>query len=148
MTLPFGRCRLSSHPLNTRKKRSAVDSRKLFEQHLQTLNALGAGGISRGFGTPSAHGDTLQSNLRTQWEAQRTLLRRVLTEEGDPVDNLLLWRERTEGFIDKYPERTGWTDREGQSWEAHQVLEAIDRLLEQHEAWQEEADTFDDYDED
>ena len=125
-----------------------MDSRKLFEQHLQTLGALGRGGISRGFGTPSAGGDTLQNSLKVQWETQRTLLRRVLNEPGDPVDNLHLWRERTEGFIDKFPEREGWMDREGQPWDAQQVLDAIDRLLEQHEAWQEEAESFDEYEDD
>lgn len=125
-----------------------MESRKLFEQHLQTLSALMRGGISRGFGTPGVGDDALRATLQTQWETQRTLLRRVLGEPSDPVEQLITWRERTESFLDKYPERSGWTDREGQEWEAQQVLEAIDRLLEQHEAWLEEAENFDAYEDD
>ncbi len=125
-----------------------MDSRKMLEQHTQTLSALLRGGISRGVGRANTQAeDEVQNSLRQQWETQRNLLRRVLSEPGDPTERLLEWRERTSSFLDKFPERTGWTDREGQEWEALPVMEAIDKLLEQVEAWENEADDFDDYDE-
>ncbi len=123
-----------------------MDSRKLLEQHIQTLNALMRGGLHRGMGSREEGEDELQSSLRGQWEMERNILRRVLSERGDPVELLLAWRERTQGFIDKYPERDGWTDREGTWWGAHAAMEAIDKLLEQVEAWEEEVEAFDDDD--
>jgi hypothetical protein len=125
-----------------------MDSRKMLEQHTQTLSSLLRGGISRGVGRANTQAeDEVQNSLRQQWETQRNLLRRVLSEPGDPTERLLEWRERTSSFLDKFPERTGWTDREGQAWEAVPVMEAIDKLLEQVEAWENEADDFEDYDE-
>jgi hypothetical protein len=125
-----------------------MDSRKMLEQHTQTLSSLLRGGISRGVGRTNTQAeDEVQNSLRQQWETQRNLLRRVLSEPGDPTERLLEWRERTSSFLDKFPERTGWTDREGQEWEAVPVMEAIDKLLEQVEAWENEADDFEDYDE-
>lgn len=125
-----------------------MDSRKMLEQHTQTLSSLLRGGISRGVGRANTQAeDEVQNSLRQQWETQRNLLRRVLSEPGDPTERLLEWRERTSSFLDKFPERTGWTDREGQEWEALPVMEAIDKLLEQVEAWENEADDFEDYDE-
>ena len=125
-----------------------MDSRKMLEQHTQTLSALLRGGISRGVGRANTQAeDEVQNSLRQQWETQRNLLRRVLSEPGDPTERLLEWRERTSSFLDKFPERAGWTDREGQEWEAIPVMEAIDKLLEQVEAWENEAEDFEDYDE-
>lgn len=125
-----------------------MDSRKMLEQHTQTLSALLRGGISRGVGRANTQAeDEVQNSLRQQWETQRNLLRRVLSEPGDPTERLLEWRDRTSSFLDKFPERTGWTDREGQEWEALPVMEAIDKLLEQVEAWENEAEDFEDYDE-
>ncbi|MGH2542205.1 MAG: hypothetical protein ACRDIB_05400 [Ardenticatenaceae bacterium] len=122
-----------------------MDSRKMLEQHIQTLNALLRGGISRGMGSRAAEDeDDLQASLRAQWETERNLLRRVLSERGDPVERLMDWRQRTQGFIDKYPERAGWTDQEGQAWNAQSALDAIDKLLEQVEAWEMEAEEFED----
>jgi hypothetical protein len=125
-----------------------MDSRKMLEQHTQTLSSLLRGGISRGVGRANTQAeDEVQNSLRQQWETQRNLLRRVLSEPGDPTERLLEWRERTSSFLDKFPERTGWTDREGQEWEALPVMEAIDKLLEQVEAWENEAEDFEDFDE-
>ncbi len=120
-----------------------MDSRKMLEQHVQTLNALLQGGISRGMGGSGGDEDDLQSSLRAQWETQRAILRRVLTERGDPTERLNEWRDRTQGFVDNYPEREGWTDREGQQWNAQTALDAIDKLLEQIEVWEMEAEEFD-----
>jgi hypothetical protein len=122
-----------------------MDSRKMLEGHLHTLNALLAGGIRRGVAEPRfAEEDELQVSLRDQWESQRNVLRRVLSEPGDPFERLMEWRDRTSDFLDKYPEREGWTDREGQSWNAQQALLAIDKLLEQVEAWEMDEDEFED----
>ena len=121
--------------------------RKMLEQHLVTINALLRGGISRGAGGAVSANDKVGSSLKSQWETQRNLLKRVLSEAGDPVDTIMEWRERTDGFRDKFPERDGWTDRDGIEWRVEDVLDAIDKLLEQVEAWEESADElYEEYD--
>ncbi len=126
-----------------------MDSRKMLGQHVQTLNALLRGGISRGIGnTRAVKEDDLQSSLKAQWETERNLVQRVLREPGDPTEQLLEWRERTQGFIDRYPEREGWTDREGVQWMAQDTLDAIDKLLEQIEAWEMEIEEYEDLEDD
>lgn len=119
--------------------------RKLLENHYHVISGLLRGGIKRG-GAAASTNDRVGASLNVQWETQRNVLKRVLAEAGDPVDTLLEWRERTEGFRDKYPEREGWTDREGVAWVVEDVLEAIDKLLEQVEAM-EDSEMFEDYDE-
>jgi hypothetical protein len=118
--------------------------RKLLTDHLSTINGLMRGGITRG-GRSADTNDRVGASLSSQWEAQRNVLKRVLSEAGDPVDKLIEWRDRTEGFRDKYPEREGWTDREGTEWVVADVLDAIDKLLEQIEAM-EESEMFEEYD--
>lgn len=117
--------------------------RKLLTDHLSTINGLMRGGITRG-GRSADTNDRVGASLNIQWEAQRNVLKRVLSEAGDPVDKLIEWRDRTEGFRDKYPEREGWTDREGTEWVVADVLDAIDKLLEQIEAM-EESEMFEEY---
>jgi hypothetical protein len=126
-----------------------MNSRVLLEQHLQTLDALLRGpGIVRGVGTQVREGeDDVQSSLRNHWVAQQNILRRVLHERGDPAEQLHEWRERTRSFMDKYPERKGWTDRDGVSWNAQDALEAIDKLLEEIEAWEGSDEAFEEMDE-
>lgn len=119
--------------------------RKLLENHFHVISGLLRGGIKRG-GSAAGSSDRVGASLNSQWEAQRNVLKRVLAEPGDPVDTLIDWRERTEGFRDKYPEREGWTDREGTDWVVEDVLNAIDKLLEEIEAM-EESEMFEDYDE-
>jgi hypothetical protein len=118
--------------------------RKLLEHHLITITGLMRGGITRG-GRATGSNDRVGAALSAQWESQRNILKRVLSEPGDPVDRLIEWRERTEGFRDRYPEREGWTDREGTEWVVTDVLDAIDKLLEQIEAM-EESEMFEEYD--
>jgi hypothetical protein len=118
--------------------------RKLLEQHLITINGLLRGGITRG-GRAAGSNDRVGASLSAQWESQRNVLKRVLSEPGDPVDTLNEWRARTEEFRDRYPEREGWTDRKGTEWVVVDVLDAIDKLLEQIEAM-EESETFEEYD--
>lgn len=122
-----------------------MDARKVLTDHLQTINALLGGGISRGLGAEGGT-DPVQRRLKSQWGTQQQLVRRVLADPGDPVETLHDWRSRTEGFVDSYPEREGWSDRQGVQWNARDVLEAIDKLLEQIEAWQ-ESDEFEEFDE-
>lgn len=109
-----------------------MDSRTVLQRHVQTLNALKRGGIRLGLGNKKKK-NQLQESLQAQWNTQSQLANRVLQQEGDPSDNLLQWRNRTENFMQKYPNRPGWTDRAGQKWEAQAVLEAIDKLLEEIE---------------
>ena len=109
-----------------------MDSRTILEQHARTLNALKRGGIRLGLGKNAAN-NQLQRTLQTQWDTQSRLADRVLKQEGDPWDNLLQWRKRTENFMQKYPQRPGWKDRAGQTWNAQAVLDAIDKLVEEIE---------------
>ncbi len=109
-----------------------MNSRTILEQHVRTLNALKRGGIRLGLGQKSKKNE-LQQNLETQWQTQSQLANRVLQQEGEPWDNLLEWRTRTETFLQKYPDRSGWTDRAGQQWDAQAVLDAIGKLIEEIE---------------
>lgn len=127
-----------------------MNSREILKQHATTLEALLRGGIRRGVGGSEDDEDDLLGSMHSNWATQRRLIQRVLREPGDPLDRLMEMRERTEGFIDSYPEREGWTDAQGESWEAQRVLEAIDKLLEEVEARQAEMEDFEEeeYDED
>ena len=109
-----------------------MNSRTILEQHVHTLNALKRGGIRLGLGNKSKK-NQLQQSLQIQWQTQHQLANRVLQQEGDPWDNLLEWRTRTDNFMQKYPNRPGWTDRAGQKWDAQAVLDAIGKLLEEIE---------------
>lgn len=111
-----------------------MDMRAFLQRRLQTLTTLTAGGALRRGLHQSA--PELEDNLTAQWKVETRLIRRVLDEPDDPVTVLHRWRERTEQFRDRYPDREGWTDRQGEFWRVDQVLAAIENLLEHIEHWQ------------
>ncbi|RME09128.1 MAG: hypothetical protein D6802_12880, partial [Ardenticatenia bacterium] len=105
-----------------------MNTRELLQKRLETLRTLTQGGLLRR-GTGNQHAD-LQHSLQAQWATEARLIRRVLAADGDLVETLIEWRTRTEQFHDRYPERDGWTDRQGETWNVVLVLQAIDNLLE------------------
>ncbi len=111
-----------------------MDIRTFLRQRLKTLTALTAGGaLRRGLKTDTPE---LEDSLAAQWKTEARLIQRVLDEPDEPVAVLHRWRERTEQFRDRYPEREGWTDQRGQFWRVDLVLTAIDNLLEHIESWE------------
>lgn len=111
-----------------------MDTRAFLQRRLQTLTALTSGGaLRRGL---NRNAPELENSLSAQWKVETRLIRRVLDEPEDPVAVLHRWRERTEQFRDRYPDREGWTDRRGEFWRVDQVLTAIENLLEHIEHWQ------------
>ena len=118
-----------------------MDTRKILEQHGVTLSALLRGGVRRGVGGTNGE-DDLVNSLQGNWETEHRLVRRVLRGTGDPEEQLLAMRTRTEEFLDKYPEREGWKDSNGEFWNAQRVLDGIDKLLEEIETRQMEDEEF------
>lgn len=125
-----------------------IDARTILEQHAVTLNALQRGGLKRGVSRAHDSDDDLLDSIQGSWEMEQRLIKRVLNTQGDVEEQLITMRTRTEGFIDNYPERRGWEDKEGLFWNAQRVLEGIDKLLEEIETRQAEDEDFDDFDDD
>ncbi len=122
-----------------------ADTRALLRRRLATLVSLTAGGVLRrgtGPGQPA-----LEHDLSAIWETEARLIRRVLAEPGEPEATLRQWRERTERFRDRYPEREGWHDQEGTFWRVELVLTAIDNVLEHIEMWTTSVEPVDDAEE-
>lgn len=121
-----------------------MNTRELLKQRLATLDSLTRpGSLRRG----STEGGDVAQQLTAQWETEKRLIKRVLSEPADPTATLLQWRERTENFRDRFPERDGWTDQQGSEWNAVLVLKAIDNLIEHIENWSSEVDGLDEEDE-
>lgn len=117
-----------------------MDVRPLVHEHLRALTTLlrSAPPPTRtADGWEGGDDDLEAAALRVTLEVQQRLLRRILSEPGDPTATVLAWRERTEAFCNRYPEREGWTDRQGETWNAQEVLRAIDLFLEQLDQWSE-----------
>nr|WP_290665531.1 hypothetical protein [Ardenticatena sp.] len=120
-----------------------MNTRELLQKRLETLRTLTQSNLLRR-GTGHQQAD-LEQSLHAQWATEARLIRRVLSTDGDPLETLIEWRSRTEQFHDRYPERDGWTDRQGETWKVTLVLEAIDNLLEHIENWHTDPDEdFDD----
>jgi hypothetical protein len=100
-----------------------VTDREFLQERLRTLQSL-TGGAARLSGGSSG----LQSTLQANWLAEQRLLTRILAEPGDVRTTLARWQERTQAFVDQNPERAGWTDAQGHSWQAAQVLTQLHDL--------------------
>jgi hypothetical protein len=67
------------------------------------------------------------------------LLERVLNEaKGDQVRPTMdAWRRRTQEFIERADEESpSWVDREGNRWNAHEVLELLDDAQDRIDSWE------------
>jgi hypothetical protein len=121
-------------------------TREKLKKHLATLESLtsSGGGLRLGAG---GGGGGVNNTLTAGWETEARLIRRVVSEAGDPVERLRDFQQRTEEFRDRYPERQGWTDQQGVSWNAALVLKAIDNLLEHVENWNSADEPFEEEEE-
>jgi hypothetical protein len=111
-----------------------VTERAVLEQRLATLNGL-LEGPGQLLGTAGAD---LASRLREGWQAERRLLERLLAEApgAEMRPTVGLWRARTAGFVERTSEpQPGWTDRQGQWWDARQVLALLDDVEDRLDAW-------------
>lgn len=118
-----------------------MDTREFLKKRLLTLDSLTrTGAFRRGSG---AAGD-VGAQLALEWETEKRLIKRVLAEPTEPTQTLLEWRDRTENFRDKFPERESWTDQQGNEWIAALVLKGIDNLIEHIENFSTEVEEFDD----
>lgn len=110
-----------------------MDERKVLEQRVTTLDGLiDAGGLLGPAGT------NLGAQLQASWEAERRLLRRILAETvGDDVRaTLTLWEARTSAFAAQSDDpNPSWQDRDGNRWEASQVLLLLADTEERLDAW-------------
>ena len=78
--------------------------------------------------------DTLSSTGRAaQWQ--------ILAEPGELVQTIGAWQTRTQAFMAKNPGREGWSDVQGHTWNASQVLALLSDLLQRLESLQ-KADEF------
>jgi hypothetical protein len=112
-----------------------VNQRGVLTQRITTLTGL----LETPGGPLGPNAGPLGDRLRRDWEVERRLLERLLTEtDGDDVSTTIgRWRTRTETFIARSAGGTAtWTDRQGCVWEAPAVLllladtqDRIDRWL-------------------
>lgn len=100
-----------------------MTDREFLQERLRTLESL-TGGAARLSGGRAGLQNTLQAN----WLAEQRLLTRILAEAGDVRVTLGRWHDRTQAFINQNPDRTGWTDAHGNTWQAAQVLSLLQDL--------------------
>jgi hypothetical protein len=110
-----------------------MNERTVLDQRVTTLDGLiDAGGLL------GPAGANLGAQLRSSWEAERRLLRRILAETAgnDVRATLELWQARTTAFLARAEEpNPGWLDRDGNRWDAEQVLGLLADTLERLDAW-------------
>lgn len=120
-----------------------MTDRALLQERLRTLESL-TGGAARLSGGSAGLQNTLQAN----WLAERSLLARMLAEPGDVRATLVRWQERTQAFVSQNPNRTGWTDAQGTTWQAAQVLTLLHDLQARLEALDQPLEFVEDEEED
>lgn len=110
-----------------------MDDRAILQHRLGTLEALLDGAV------PLSGGDAaLHDKLKSGWEAERSLVHRILEDTQGPnvADTMALWRSRTERFLASSEDRVpGWLDAKGQRWDARLVLSLLSEIEERIEAW-------------
>ena len=94
-----------------------MTDREFLQERLRTLESLIGGAARLSGGNPG-----LQNTLQANWLAEQRLLARILAEPGDVRGTLGRWQERTASFVAQNPSRSGWTDAQGNAWQAAQVL--------------------------
>lgn len=119
-----------------------MNERTVLEQRVTTLDGLiDAGGLL------GPAGAALGQQLRSSWEEERRLLRRILAETGgdDVRATLALWTARTEAFVAQSGDpNPGWQDRDGHRWDAQQVLSLLADTVERLDAWLAADEPYDD----
>lgn len=126
----------ASPPLNDCRE-LATDERAFLRHRLATL----AGLLAQPNGSLRSGGALVQG-IRAAWRTEHRLLERILAESRSraPQETIELWRQRTERFLAAAAEPDPeWRDREGQTWNARQVLAILDDLAERLRTWAESA---------
>lgn len=111
-----------------------MNERAILEQRIVTLRGL----LDTPGGPLGGSGGRIAVRLHHQWSTEQHLLERILAEApGDEVSPTLdVWARRTAEFINRAPdERPAWTDRQGQEWDAEQVLELVLDIQERLSSW-------------
>ncbi len=120
-----------------------MTERAFLQERLRTLESL-TGGAARLSGGSAG----LQNSLQANWLAEQRLLARMLAEPGDVRATLVRWQERTQAFVSQNPNRTGWTDAQGTTWQAAQVLTLLHDLQARLEALDQPPEFVEDEEED
>jgi hypothetical protein len=111
---------------------------EVLQQRMTTLQSLleSPGGP---FGAKGAPGAPLAQQLAERWRTELKLIARILDDcpSGQDLQQTLdLWCDRTAAFLaTSKSDRPGWTDRQGQAWDAGEVLELIEDLKDRLKAW-------------
>lgn len=116
-----------------------MTEREIIEQRIRTLDGL----LQAPGGPLGAAGGQLADRLSEGWRAEQRLLNRILDEsKGKSLRaTISLWQERTSAFAESSDdERPSWRDREGNVWDAIEVLRILEDLDRRLEAWMQEQD--------
>jgi hypothetical protein len=111
-----------------------LDEKTVLDHRLTTLNGL----LDAPGGPLGSNAGDLGARLRADWLAEQRLLSRLLAEtSGDDVRaTIQSWRRRTEAFVARSSDPSPhWTDKEGITWNARQVLTLLDDAQERIDRW-------------
>lgn len=111
-----------------------MDEKTVLDHRLATLNGL----LDAPGGPLGSNAGELGARLRADWLAEQRLLSRLLAEtSGDDVRATIeSWRRRTEAFVARSNDPSPhWTDKEGITWDAHQVLALLEGAQERIDRW-------------
>ncbi len=114
-----------------------MNERAILEQRVVTLTGL----LETPGGPLGSTGGDIAAELTSRWATERRLLERVLSEAtGNQIKPTVdAWRKRTEEFIARSgSDSPSWSDREGNTWHALQVLELLCDAQERLDSWQSE----------
>lgn len=117
-----------------------MDIRDRLRNRLAALDGLIA---TQGLGRAGVRGRALPASITALWETEKRLIRRILDEPADPLATLQQWHDRTENFQQRFPDREGWTDQQGNEWNAMLVLNAIANVMGNIESWTTTVEEFD-----
>ncbi len=116
-----------------------MTDREFLQERLRTLHSLTGGAARLSGGNPG-----LQGALQANWLAEERLLARILAEPGEVRVTLTRWQERTQAFVHHNPDRPSWTDGQGSTWLAAQVLALLADLHARLEALDQPVEFADD----
>lgn len=111
-----------------------MNERTVLEHRVATLDGL----LEAPGGPLGPNAGDLGEQLRADWETERQLLRRLLTDTpGDDVaETIATWRSRTVSFLARAEDDSpSWTDRAGITWDARHVLSLLDETQGRLDRW-------------
>jgi hypothetical protein len=111
-----------------------LNERTVLEHRVATLDGL----LDAPGGPLGPNAGDLGEQLRSDWETERQLLRRLLSDTpGDDVgETIATWRSRTVSFVARSKEDSpAWTDRSGITWDARHVLSLLDETQGRLDRW-------------